>query len=82
MAERDVPASVSFEAVDMSSDDAKEQKTILVFGVKAMVTLGGDRDLAFPSPRSPTFFFIPAHARADSRKDGKSLQIYMLVMNC
>ena len=75
MAEREVPASVSFEALDMSLDDAKEQKTILVFGVKAMVTLGGDRDLASPtpSPLSPTFFFIPAHARADSRKDGKSL---------
>ena len=75
MAERDVPASVNFEALDMSLDDAKEQKTILGFGVKAKVTLGGDRDLASPtpSPRSPSFFLIPAHARADSRKDGKSL---------
>ena len=31
IAERDVPASVSFEALDMSLDDAKEQKTIFGF---------------------------------------------------
>ena len=83
MAEVSVPASVSFEALDMSLSDVK-RKSKEGFGCKTIMTLGGDRDPASPtpSPRPPKFLLIPAHPRADSRKDGNYSRKYKITSHC